>query len=137
MMYLSLMGTDGVQAELLKEWAELPSYETVNQLAKRSWVRKGAGGKYSLHPLVCEVVWSRLTPCVENCRSFLTQIAKFCYEAWCREYQKNLTASNNVLAVLEYFKILDGREIRIFSPCSYFLWEVGRFDDAIRYCTKL
>ena len=137
MMYLSLMGTDGVQSELLKEWAELPSYETVNQLAKRSWVRKGAGRKYSLHPLVCEVVWSRLTPCVENCRSFLTQIAKFCYEAWCREYQKNLTASNNVLAVLEYFKILDGREIRIFGPCSYFLWEVGRFDDAIRYCTKL
>lgn len=137
MMYLSLMGTDGVQAELLKEWAELPSYETINRLVKRSWVRKVAGGKYSLHPLVCEVVWSKLTPCVENCRNFLTHIAKFCYGAWCREYQKNLTASNSILAVLEYFKTHDGREIRIWGPCSYFLWEVGRFEDAIHYCTKL
>ncbi len=137
MMYLSLMGTEGVRAELLKEWAELSSYDTVNQLAKRSWVRKEAGGKYSLHPLVCEVVWNRLTPCVENCRSFLTQIAKFCCGSWYREYQKNLEATNNILAVLEYFKILDGHEIVIFSPYCYFLWQVGKFDDAIRYCTKL
>ncbi len=137
MMYLSLMGTAGVQDKLLKEWAELPSYETVNQLAKRSWVRKEAEKKYSLHPLVCEIVWDRLMPCVENCRSFLTQVAKFCCEAWCRDYQKNLTAANNILAILEYFKVLDAREIRIFAHCSYFLWEVGKFDDAIRYCTKL
>lgn len=137
MMYLSLMGTAGVQVEYLKEWAELPSYETINQLVQRSWVRKEAGRKYSLHPLVCEVVWNRLTPCVENCRSFLTQIAKFCYGGWCREYQENLAVTNNILAVLEYFKILDGREITIFSPCSYFLWEVGKFDDAIHYCTKI
>lgn len=137
MMYLSLMGTVGVQAERLKEWAELPSFEVVNQLVKKSWVRKEAGKKYSLHPLVCEVVWNRLTPCVGNCRSFLTQIARFCNGAWCREYQRNLEATNNILAVLEYFKILDGREIIIFSPCCYFLWQVGKFDDAIRYCTKL
>lgn len=137
MMYLSLMGTSGVQAELLKEWAELPSYETVNQLAKRSWVREENDGKYSLHPLVCEVVWSKLEPCVENCRSFLTQIAKFCHGAWCREYQKNLEAANNILAVLEYFKVLDGREIRIFISLTYFLWQVGKFDDAIYYCKKL
>ena len=137
MMYLSLMGTAGVSAGRLKEWAELPSYETVNQLIKRSWVRKEAERRYSLHPLVCEVVRSNLTPSVENCRSFLTQIAKFCHGAWCREYQENLVVANNILAVLEYFKILDGHEIRIFAPCAYFLWQVGKFDDAIRYCTKL
>lgn len=137
MMYLSLMGTAGVQSELLKEWAELSSYETVIQLARRSWVREEIDGKYSLHPLVREVVWNRLKPCVENCRVFLTQIAKFCYGAWRREYQKNLEATNNILAVLEYFKALDAHEFGIFIHCSYFLWQVGKFDDAIYYCRKL
>ena len=54
-----------------------------------------------------------------------------------REYQKNLEATNNILTVLDYFKALDVHEIKIFSPCSNFLWQVGKFDDAIHYCRKL
>ena len=133
LMYLSMMGTQGVLAVRFKEWAELDSFETVNQLVRKSWIRKEAGQRLSIHPLVKEVVYHMLNPGVENCRSFLENLAAYCFGAWGRPYKENVAIGGNVLAVLEYFKIPDGNEIEIFEPFCSLLWQIGLFDDSIRF----
>lgn len=137
MMYLSMVGIQGIPAVRFRQWAELTSFETINQLIRKSWVRKESGQKISLHPLVKDVVCSMLNPSVETCRSFLENITVFCFRAWFRNYEENLAVAGNVLAVLEYFKIPDGRELEIFEPYISFLWQVGKFDDAIQYSHRL
>lgn len=71
MMYLSLMGTQGVLASRFREWAELSNFELVNGLVRKSWIRKEKGQRISLHPLVKEVVQDTLHPNVANCHRFL------------------------------------------------------------------
>ena len=134
---LSLMGTGGVKASRFREWAELTSFETVNQLIRKSWIRKEAGQKLSLHPLVKEVVHSVLRPTVDSCRHFLENIMQFCFFSWFRNYQENVEAADNVLAILEYFGTPDGREFFIFEPYGPFLWQVGRFEDSILYAHRM
>ena len=133
LMYLSLMGTQGVQASRFKEWAQLENFEIVNRLVRRSWIRKESGQKLSLHPLVKEVVYHELRPDVFNCWSFLDKITEFCYFAWFRPYGENLAVANNILSVLEYFKDPDMRGYEFFTHYPNFLWQVGRFDESIHY----
>lgn len=137
LMYLSMMGTQGVLAARFKEWAELKSFETVNQLIRKSWIRKEAGQRISLHPMVKEVVHHMLKPGVENCRSFLEKLSEYCFGAWGRPYKDNVAIGGNLLAVLEYFKIPDGNEVEIFEPYCSVLWQIGLFDDSIRFGHRL
>lgn len=132
LMYLSLMGTKGVPAPRFREWAELQNFEMVNDLIRRSWIRREAGQRISLHPLVKEVVWHELTPTVDNCRPFLEKMRHFAYHAWFRPYKENVAVSSCVLTTLDYFHDLQGREYRYFATMSSFLWQVGLFDDSIR-----
>ena len=133
MMYLSLMGTQGVLASRFREWAELTDFETVNGLIRKSWVRKEKGQRISLHPLVKEVVQDTLHPDVENCSRFLEKITDFCFGAWFRTYPENVAVGGNILALDEYFRSEENKDIRIFEPYNSFLWQVGKFEDAIRY----
>lgn len=133
LMYLSLMGTQGVQVSRFKEWAQLKSFETVNQLVRRSWIRKESGQRLSLHPLVKEVVYHELRPDAINCWSLLDKMTEFCYFAWFRPYIENLAAADNVLTVLEYFKEPDMRAYEFFVHFPNFLWQVGRFDESVHY----
>lgn len=140
LMYLSLMGIQGVSAKIFREWAELPSFDIVNQLIRKSWVRRENRNNtrmFSLHPLVREVVTHTLNPSVENCRSFLIHAEKFCWGAWLRPYKENLEVANNILELLKYFRILEGKEYQIFSPCASFLWQVGKFQESIDYSLKI
>lgn len=139
MRNLSLMGIQGVPASYFREWTSLPSFESINRLIRRSWIRMEIGEegeRYSLHPLVKEVVRHILCPNVESCRSFLEQVAKFCSSAWGRCYRDNLPAAGGIQEFLTQFEP-DGREIAIYEPCIGFLWQVGKFEDSIRYFHKL
>ena len=137
LMYLSIMGTQGVPAVRFKEWAELESFEIVNRLIRKSWIRKEAGQKLSLHPLVKEVVYYMLNPRVKNCRSFLEELSKYCFGAWGRPYKENVAIAGNLISVLEYFTVPVEYEIEIFEPFCSVLWQVGRFDDSIRFGHRL
>lgn len=132
MMYLSLIGIQGIQATHFKEWAELPSYEVIHPLIHNSWIRTENNQLLSLHPLVKEVVYSELHPSIENCRIFLENIAGFCCGAWMRNYQENIPITNNILEILSLFEP-NGKEIQIFEPIIGFLWQIGKFDDSIHY----
>lgn len=140
LMYLSLMGIQGVSAKRFQEWAELSSFEIVNQLIKKSWVRRETRNKevaFSLHSLVREVVNHTLTPSVENCRNFLKHVEKFCNGAWLRPYKENMDIANNIVELLGYFEGVSGKEYQIFCPCATFLWQVGKFQESIEYSKKL
>ena len=131
LMYLSLMGTKGVPAPRFKEWAELPNFEMVNDLIRRSWIRR-EGQNISLHPMVKEVIWHELTPTVDNCRAFLEKMRHFAYHAWFRPYKENVAVSHCILTTLDYFSDFAGEEYRYFCTMSAFLWQVALFEDSIR-----
>lgn len=131
MMYLSLAGTGGIPASRFKEWAQLPSFEAVNQLIRKSWLRKESGQQLSMHPMVRSVVHHVLKPTAENCREYLHQMLLYCYRAWFRSYSENLTVADTVQSTLEYFTELQGADYLYFSCFANFLWQVGRFDAAI------
>lgn len=134
---LSLMGTEGVLANRFKEWSQLSSFETVNQLVRRSWIRKERGQKISLHPLVKEVVHAVLTPTEENCHDFIWKVGEFCYRAWYRRYGENVAVANNIVAILDYFKEPDARECYAFESFAGFLWQVGKFTESIYYIQRV
>lgn len=130
--FLSLTGTGGIPAVRFKEWAELPSFDPVNALIRKSWVRKESGQRLSLHPLVKEVVHEMLTPTYENCDSFIYQAAKFCSKSWFRDYKENIGVANTIVSMLDYFKVPDGNNVCVLESPVNFLWQVGKFDDCIR-----
>ena len=133
LMYLSLMGLQGVPAVRFREWAKLDSFEPVNRLVRRSWVRKENGQKLSLHPLVKEVVIHELQPTADNCLDFLTNITNFCFHAWFRPYVENVAVAGNILSILQYFEQPDAKHYRVFVHYPNFLWQVGHFEDSIFY----
>ncbi len=135
-MYLSLMGIQGVTATYFKIWAELSSFEIINRLIKRGWIRKKDEEKLSLHPLVQEVAYVILSPNITNCWSFLYKIAEFCCGAWIRNYKENMKVTNNILSLLNYFDS-DSWDYQIFDPFVGFLWQVGKFDYSIQYAKEL
>ena len=137
LMYLSLMGIGGVPAQRFRDWASLSNMDAVNRLIRRSWVRKESGQKFSLHPMVREVVHKELVPTVENCRDFLRKMDMFCFAAWFRPYVENLAVANNVLAVLSYFQEIPADGHNHFSCFSSFLWQVGYFTESIANSTRV
>lgn len=135
MMYLSLIGERGIPVTRFREWANLSSSETMKNLMNKRWVFNENEERYSQHPLVIEVVHSRLSPSVENCKEFLDNMAEFCYHAWYRNYQENVDVADNVLKVLDYFKSSLEDDVHNFSILASFLWQVGKFDESIS-CQK-
>ncbi len=129
---LSLMGLRGVPAVRFREWAGLSSFNTVNQLIQRSWVRREAGQRLSLHPMVNEVVRKVLAPDAENCREFLERIGAFVYRAWYRPLSENKAVADNVLAVMEYFLPYDMSMMYLWAILPPFFWQVEMFDQSIR-----
>lgn len=136
---LSLIGSSGIPASRFREWAELASFETVNGLERKSWVRRerGRGNRLSLHPLVIEVVQLTLKPDLDNCGNFIERIGDFTFSAWFRPVAENLSVAENVLAVLKFFTPFDSGKIECFEAMTGYLWQVGHFEDSIRYAEML
>lgn len=134
--YLSLCGTRGVLAARFKEWAQLVSFEEVNTLIRKSWIRKEAGGRISLHPLVREVVSAILKPTADSCFPFLDQAARFCYRAWYRPYPENVAVADTVLSILETVAPDPGQWLQFTYFCN-FLWQVGKFSESISHGHKV
>lgn len=132
---LSLVGLGGVPAKWFKDWAELDSFEVINHLEKKSWVRRERGRerRLNLHPLVVEVVHTVLTPNLDNCGEFIERIADFSYSAWFRPFAENQSVSDCIVSVLQYFAPFECGKTECFDAMSNYLWQVIRFDDAIHY----
>lgn len=129
---LSLCGTAGVLGSRFREWAQLDSFEVVNGLVRKSWIRKEAGRRFSLHPLVREVVQAILEPTARSCFSFLDQVGRFCYLAWFRPYTENVEVAGAVLSILNTLKP-EPEMWNQFSCFSGFLWQVGIFEESIAH----
>ena len=129
---LSLMGLRGVPAVRFREWAGLSSFNSVNRLIQKSWVRREAGQRLSLHPMVKEVVEKMLVPDAMNCRDFLERIGAFVYRAWYRPLKENMAVADNVLEVMEYFYPYDIPMMYLWAILPPFFWQVGMFDHSIR-----
>lgn len=130
--YLSLCGTRGILAVRFREWAQLESFEAVNTLVRKSWIRKEAGGRISLHPLVREVVSALLKPTARSCFPFLDQATRFCYHAWYRPYPENVAVADTILSLLETLPPDPEMWLQFTSFCN-FLWQVGKFEESVSH----
>ena len=134
---LSLMGTEGVLAKRFREWAEMKDMSLINSLIHRSWVRKESGQRLSLHPLVSEVIRKYSPPTTDSFFTCLKNMAVFAQGAWGRIYKENLEVTENIYTVLKYFEPFDANLAECFEPMISVLWQVGRFDDSIKFGHKL
>ncbi len=134
---LSLVGPAGIPAAKLREWGGLSSFDQVNGLIRRSWIRRESGQRLSLHPLVCEVVRSNLKPDEENCEGFLSRMTDFLFNAWFRPVKENMAVKSCALDVAEYFRPFDSDRVDIWNVIPNFLWQVGEFDASIEFETEV
>lgn len=130
---LSLMGNGGVLAKRFREWTELNDMSVVNNLIHRSWIRKESGQRLSLHPLVSEIIRKYAPPTTDSFFTCLKNMAIFAHGAWDRVYKENLEVTENICAVLKYFEPFDAALAEYFEPMISVLWQVGRFDDSIKF----
>lgn len=144
---LALTGTGGIPSKLFFEWATPTQSQTIkqhlNQLIHQSWVRcerKATCQQFSLHPLVSEVILSasELKPNIVNCRCYLEKIADRLYFSWNHPISENILYVDAVLSIAEYFAPFafnqnDQALFEIWVVFSSFLWQVGKFDEAIHY----
>ena len=131
--YLSFMGIGGIGVQWLKDWGQLKNFDILTRLVRKSWVRRSRDRKVSLHPLVRDVVWHLLKPDYKNCGEFLERMAYRFYMAWGKPFEENMELLAPCLAMMESFRQVPGKTARIFYPAINFLWQLGRFDDSIRY----
>ncbi len=130
--YLSIMGPKGVPAARFRDWAELKSFEGINALVRKSWVRS-EGRKFSLHPLVSDVVRELLQPTVENCGAFLNKVADYLFIAWFRPIKENMEIADSVVSLAEYFSPFEGKLIEVWSTLPSFMWQVNRFGASVQF----
>ena len=109
----------------------------INNLIRRSWIRKERGQRLSLHPLVSEVIRKYSPPTIDSFFTCLKNMAVFAHGAWGRAYKENLEVTENICAVLKYFEPFDATLAEYFEPMISVLWQVGRFDDSIKFGHKL
>jgi len=141
---LSLIGIGGIPTKNFLRWCSINEVrQLVSNLIQKSWIRREAynGIQYlSLHPLVIEVIRSlpETKPNEKNCRVFLGKIADDLYRSWYTPVDENLLIANAVTAIAKYFVPFefnfDDRDLlEIWDVLPSFLWQTGRFDDAIHY----
>ena len=130
---LSLMGLRGIPANRFREWADLSSFEAVNKLIRRSWIRREAGQRLSLHPLVREVAHEVLKPTAENCASFLHRLSNFVFNAWFHPLADNLAITDCILALADYFAPFQAIQDSIWIMLPSFMWQVMEYDKSIYY----
>jgi tetratricopeptide (TPR) repeat protein len=130
---LSVLGITGVPANRFKEWAGLSSFEIVNRLIKRSWIRKEPGQRLSLHPLVGEVVRAILMPNAQNCYDFLARMTDFLFGAWGRPVKENVAVTENILSIAQYFQPIDFQILDVWFTLPSFLWQVGKFEASVQF----
>ena len=134
---LSLMGVGGVDIKLFKDWTGLKTYDGINTLHDRGWIRfdnNEETEKCLLHPLAIDVIHhTELRPNEINCEVFLLNMQKHLMNTWKRKYTENLRIERNVLAITKFFHSPDVSKLHLFSYLSCFLWQIGRFNEAIAY----
>ena len=137
LMYLSIMGINGVPANKFKEWSGLENFNEINSLIRKSWIRKENGQRISIHPLVKEVMWAELKPNLINCKDFLNNFAKYIRGAWGRPLDENIAVLDCAYAVFEYFSDEPNKTAYVFDPLCGLFWELGRFEDSQEGYRKL
>lgn len=133
MMLMSIVGKGGIQAQRFKEWAELKDFSDVILLENESWIRVEPGQKIALHPLVAEAMHQINSPDTKNCSDFLRKVSEFAYKAWFTENKDKLLVADNILSILKFFSPFKDSSILMFDSMCNFLWQVARFDEAIKY----
>ena len=136
LMELSVLDIQAIPARLFKEWAQLPSFDGVNSLVKKSWLHR-SGKNLSMHPLVQEAVHARLRPDADNCGCFLEQIGFWLYHAWGRKDALNRQSASHVRALAAYFAPFDGQHMHVWTRIPDFLWQAGDFENAVKYAEIL
>ena len=136
MRFLSFQGVEGIPADKFKAWAGLPSYNVVNALKEKRWVREDEKNMLSLHPVVAEIMKIELNPSYDNCAEFLERMTDYIFDAWHRPFAENVVVKGCVLATIDWFKDFDELPIDIWDAVVNFLWQVGSFSESVRYALQ-
>lgn len=131
--YLACMPREGVTVDLLMECCGIEDFDDIRRLLDLSWIRLDEETDVlSLHMLIREMVWDRLTPTTENCAPLLEGAMVWATNAWNKQLEENSSHSSIIFSLLETFPTPEVRWLDCFEELATFAWIMGRFDLAER-----
>lgn len=77
LMNMTLVPAGGIERALFKELLGLKDNKVINDLNKRGWLKINEDTKIlSLHPVICDVVYRKTKPNMENCKVYVNSVKK-------------------------------------------------------------
>jgi len=123
------MPREGVTVDLFMECCGIESFDNIRRLLDLSWIRLDEENDVlSLHMLIREMVWERLTPTQDNCAPLLSGVMAWATNAWNKHYEENHLHSGIIFSVLETFLKPEVQWLDCFEELATFAWIMGRFD---------
>lgn len=76
---LSILPVSGVYKNHFRNWLQLASLHDVNYLARYGFITDDIENKkINLHPLIQEIIYEELNPCISNCQTLVNSLHSIC-----------------------------------------------------------
>lgn len=76
---LSILPVSGVYKNHFRNWLQLASLNDVNYLARYGFITDDIENKkINLHPLIQEIIYEELNPCISNCQTLVNSLHSIC-----------------------------------------------------------
>lgn len=76
---LSILPVSGVYKNHFRNWLQLASLHDVNYLARYGFITDDIENKkINLHPLIQEIIYEKLNPCISNCQTLINSLHSIC-----------------------------------------------------------
>lgn len=138
MRFMGVTPREGVDVGIFMECTGIDDYGIIDDLISKNWIRYDEeNDRISLHMLIHEMVWKRLTPTVENCMTLLAGIDSKVNNAWNISYEENCQMESLVYSVMHAFEEPTKESFDYFEHFATFCWIQGNFDLSEDYEKKL
>lgn len=129
MRYMACMPREGVDIDLFMECCDIDDFGDIGHLAELNWIQlDDENDRISLHMLVRELVWNKLTPTEDNCAPMLHGAFRWAKNAWNKQHDENRLHSSIIYSLLEAFPSPEIKWLDCFEEMATFAWIMGRFD---------
>ena len=76
---LSILPISGVYKNYFRNWLQLVSLHDINYLARYGFITDDIENKkINLHPLIQEIIYEELNPCISNCQTLVNSLHSIC-----------------------------------------------------------
>lgn len=130
---LALMPLSGVSAESFCCWCNTKSFNTLNNLIYRSYIKHDPDNdRISLHPLIRELIFCNMNPTADDVADMVLNLSKIVSDCW-NQPQNTLSVFNEVIiSILTTMTSFSVNTVRAYESLTSYCWQINQFELAIR-----